>query len=194
RIAKRVLLAFVPAHGSGILHCDLKPANVLFDNDFEPRLCDFGQSRLSDEQNPALGTLYYMAPEQADLRAVPDARWDVYALGAVMYRVLTGAPPYHSDAAAAAVRQGGSLEDRLARYREWLRRSPRPAAHRKVPGVDRGLAEVIDRCLAVDPRKRYANVQAVLTALNERALRRARRPLLVLGVAGPLVLLSVMIG
>ena len=65
------------SHGKGVLHCDLKPANVLLDQDLLPRLADFGQSRLSTEQTPSLGTLFYMAPEQADLNAIPDARWDV---------------------------------------------------------------------------------------------------------------------
>ncbi|HTN00810.1 MAG TPA: serine/threonine-protein kinase, partial [Planctomycetaceae bacterium] len=55
RVATRVCQALVHAHGSGILHCDLKPANVLLDQDQEPRLCDFGQSRLADEQSHALG-------------------------------------------------------------------------------------------------------------------------------------------
>ena len=89
RIATRVCQALVHAHGSGVLHCDLKPANILLDQDFEPRLCDFGQSRLADEHSHSLGTLFYMAPEQADLKAVPDARWDVYALGALIYNMLT---------------------------------------------------------------------------------------------------------
>jgi eukaryotic-like serine/threonine-protein kinase len=86
------------AHGKGILHCDLKPANILLDQDHKPRLADFGQSRLSHEQLPALGTLFYMAPEQANLDAMPDARWDVYALGAILYRMLTGEPPSRTDA------------------------------------------------------------------------------------------------
>ncbi|HIQ21442.1 MAG TPA: serine/threonine protein kinase, partial [Planctomycetes bacterium] len=88
RVFRDVAIGLVHAHGKGVLHCDLKPANILLDQDEKPRLADFGQSRLSREQAPALGTLFYMAPEQADLRAVPDARWDVYALGALLYCML----------------------------------------------------------------------------------------------------------
>ena len=78
---REIAIGLLHAHAKGVLHCDLKPANVLLDQDNKPRIADFGQSRLSHEQTPALGTLFYMAPEQADLKAVPDVRWDVYALG-----------------------------------------------------------------------------------------------------------------
>ncbi len=189
RIVKTVAQALVHAHGSGILHCDLKPANVLLDADYEPRLCDFGQSRLSDEQNPALGTLFYMAPEQADLDAVPDARWDVYALGALLYQMLTGTAPYRSPEAEKRVRETESLSDRLAAYRKILKTSPSPTAHRKMFGVDKRLAEIIDRCLRLNPEKRFPNAQAVLGALHQRDRFRSRRPLIGLGIVGPAFLL-----
>jgi eukaryotic-like serine/threonine-protein kinase len=192
RIAKSVLHALVHAHGSGILHCDLKPANVLLDADFEPRLCDFGQSRLSDEQDPALGTLFYMAPEQADLKAVPDARWDVYALGALLYQMLCGEVPYRTRENEELIRSAETLEERLAAYRQALRESPRPSRHRRTPGVDKRLADIVDRCLAIDPRKRFPNAQAVLDALEARDRHRTRRPLVALGVVGPALLLVAM--
>jgi len=188
---EEVAIGLLHAHGKGVLHCDLKPANVLLDQDDKPRLADFGQSRLSHEQSPALGTLFYMAPEQADLQAVPDARWDVYALGALLYCMLCGAPPYRTAEAAETLRRAADLPERLARYRQMIAAAPRPSAHRRVRGVDSMLAEIIDRCLEPEPEKRYPNVQAVLDALAARRARLARRPAMVLGAVGPALLLLV---
>jgi serine/threonine protein kinase len=187
-----IAVGLVHAHGKGILHCDLKPANILLDQDHKPRLADFGQSRLSKEQSPALGTLFYMAPEQADLQAVPDARWDVYALGAILYCMLTGQPPYRTQAGATEIMSAGHLDERLQRYRRLLTASTRAAAHRSVPGIDAALVEIVDRCLAVKPHARYPNVQAVLDALRARKTKQARRPLLLLGTLGPALVMLVM--
>jgi len=188
---REVAIGLLHAHGKGVLHCDLKPANVLLDQDGKPRLADFGQSRLSHEQTPALGTLFYMAPEQASLEAVPNAAWDVYALGALFYCMLTGAPPHRTSDSDTLLEESSSLEERLARYRKLIEQSPTPRGHRRVAGMDRHLAEIVDRCLAGDPKKRFANVQAVLDALERRRLRRAQLPLLVLGVGAPILLLLV---
>lgn len=189
---RELAVGLVHAHGKGVLHCDLKPANVLLDQDHRPRLADFGQSRLSHEQSPALGTLFYMAPEQADLEAVPDARWDVYALGAIFYCMLTGEPPFRSDQALRQIEQAGDLEQRLMKYRNVLRNAPSPTAHRRVKGIDRALVEIIDRCLAVEPGRRFANVQEILDALYVREASRHRRPLVFSGFVGPVLLLLVM--
>lgn len=179
-IFRDVAKGLVHAHDKGILHCDLKPANVLLDQDRHPRLADFGQSRLTNERSPALGTLFYMAPEQADLKATPDARWDVYALGAVMYRMLTGNPPHRSETGATTVLGTGSLDAQLTAYRSLIETTPPPAVHRKVAGVDAGLAAIVSKCLAANPRHRYPNPQAVLSDLEAWSLRRVRRPLLLL--------------
>lgn len=182
-----IALGLVHAHGKGILHCDLKPANILLDQDWKPRLADFGQSRLSHDQTPALGTLFYMAPEQADLQALPDARWDVYALGALLYCMLTGSPPYRTEQTASLIESSVGVDNQLAQYRKLIFQSGAPRAHRGVPGVDRELADIVERCLRIDPTRRFPNAQAVLDTLGERAARRARRPLLFLGLVGPLL-------
>lgn len=186
-----VAIGLVHAHGKGVLHCDLKPGNILLDQDQKPRLADFGQSRLSHEQTPALGTLFYMAPEQANMTAAPDVRWDVYALGALLYCMLTGGAPHRTEEKTHQVEQASGLKERLAIYRKLVRKGPPPTAHRAVRGVDRALAEIVDRCLAPNPNDRFPNVQAVLDALDTRDLRRARRPTLVLGTIGPALVLLV---
>lgn len=180
------------AHGKGVLHCDLKPANILLDHDWRPRLADFGQSRMSHEQTPSLGTLFYMAPEQADLAASADARWDVYALGAILYTMLVGSPPYRNPEVVETLDSAASLPARLERYREAIYDSPFPKQHHRQRGVDKALYHIVDRCLAKQADQRYANVQQVLEDIARRDSARFRRPLYLLGIVGPLLLLFMM--
>ncbi len=191
---EELAIGLMHLHGKGILHCDLKPGNVLLDPERKPRLADFGQSRLSHEQAPALGTLFFMAPEQADLAAAPDARWDVYALGAMMYCMLTGSPPYRNDQMAQELESSDSLETRLDTYRKLIRSAPKLTEHRKVPGVDRALADIVSRCIAADPKQRFATVQSVIDALRQRKEGIVRRPLMLLGILGPFLVLALMSG
>jgi len=132
-----------------------------------------------------------MAPEQADLHAVPDVRWDVYALGALLYCMLTGSPPHRSESAVTEFETATDLEERLARYRQLIENSPPCNKHRQVPGVDRELADIVDGCLTPRREQRYANVQEVIDALNARDRRKARWPLVLLGFVGPALLLAI---
>ncbi len=195
---EEVAIGVMLVHAKGILHCDLKPSNILLDDELRPRLADFGQSRpiegiegRKDDRSPtpALGTMFFMAPEQADPAAVPDARWDVYALGAVLHTMLEGRPPHHSDEAVTAIRGEPDLARRLARYRQVVRAAPAALPGRK---LDKPLAQILTRCLAVDGRERYSTVQEVLEALRQRREARARRPMVLLGGLGPVLLLAVM--
>ncbi len=179
-------------HGKGILHCDLKPGNVLLDRGGKPRLADFGQARLETDETASLGTLFFMAPEQADTQAVPDQRWDVYGLGALFYCMLTGEPPFYDRQLVDSIDSMDRIQKRLEAYRGALESAPQPVNHRQISGVDRSLADIIDRCIALDPKVRFASIQDILFALRQRELVKTRRPLLVLGLLGPLVLLTAM--
>lgn len=189
RIAAGVTNALVHAHQHGILHCDVKPANVLLDGDFSPRLADFGQSRLSNEQSPALGTLFYMAPEQAALDASPDPRWDVYALGVLLYYMLCGELPFRTPENERRINAETTLEGKLAAYRQIVATSARPNKHRLLRTVDSRLTEIVDRCLALDPGRRFGDASALAEALEARARHRSLRPAIALGIVLPGLLL-----
>ena len=108
--------------------------------------------------------------------------------------MLTGAPPYSGGRATTELRTSKSTRERIERYREIIEESDPPTTHHRVEGVDRSLAEIIDRCLEKNPDKRYENVPQVLEALTARAKRRTQRPLVVFGLLGPLALVLAMAG
>jgi serine/threonine-protein kinase len=147
------------AHHGGIVHRDLKPANILFTLDGTPKVTDFGLARRLEGgagltlSGVLLGTPSYMAPEQArgQSRAIGPAV-DVYALGAILYELLTGRPPFHAETPAETVRQVVVQE-------------PVPPArlNAKVP---RDLETICLKCLQKEPNRRYASASALADDLR----------------------------
>jgi tetratricopeptide (TPR) repeat protein len=146
------------AHQKGIVHRDLKPANVLLTTDGIPKISDFGLARKGDDpgltrSGTAFGTPSYMAPEQArgQTEAIGPAA-DIYALGAILYEMLTGRPPFRAESAAATVLQVIS-ED--------------PAPPSRLNGrVPRDLETVCLKCLQKATPHRYASAQALVDDLK----------------------------
>jgi serine/threonine protein kinase len=159
-------------HNKQMIHCDLKPANVLLDEEGHVKVADFGHSRVLSESGSALGTLFFMAPEQAvmpDLNQPlqPDVRWDIYALGCTAYTMASGHVPHEE--IAGELEDTHELESRLRLYREAIHKQPVPGLFESTKGrVDRDLSAIIGKCMKSNPEERYKTVAEVLKDLKAR--------------------------
>jgi serine/threonine protein kinase/tetratricopeptide (TPR) repeat protein len=158
-IVARLADGLAYAHERGILHQDLKPANVLLADDGTPMLLDFNLAQETKLRGnlPAAhvgGTLPYMAPEQLeafrDGRSNPDPRSDLYALGLILYELLALCLPFPVPP--------GPLDERVSRMIADRRRGP-PDVRRGNAGVSPAVAAVVCRCLQADPARRYQSAR-----------------------------------
>lgn len=168
RLMLQVCEGLEHAHATGIIHCDVKPANILIDRAGRAKLADFGIARLLDEQSQsingkgAFGTPLYSAPEQFRGGAAVDARTDVYGVGASLYHMVTGSPPFMEP-------------DYANLMRAHLSKAVMSPDH-MVKELSVGISQIIEKALAKSPQDRYQRVTDLIVDL--RAVFNGESPVL----------------
>ncbi len=161
QLMAKVARAVEYAHSRGVLHRDLKPGNILLDDRGEPLVSDFGLAKLLDANNDltrsltTFGTAGFIAPEQAGGAAADfTAAADVYSLGAVLFNVLTGRPPFLGSNPVSVIRKASETQA--------------PKLRSLAPSLDRDLETICARCLERDPKARYQSAGNLAADLERR--------------------------
>ena len=165
-IARQICAGLREAHAQGIVHRDLKPANVMLDRKSNVKIMDFGIARMIQRDGPKTGTIVgtpaYMAPEQAELKPV-SAGTDIYALGLLLYEMITGVAAFSGDTpVAVALKQ---IQVYPKRPRELM------------PQLSGAIDKVIMKCLQKDPARRFQSVDQLEMALVKASKARPLSPL-----------------
>ncbi len=157
RIFRLITEAVAYAHDRGVIHCDLKPENVMLNIQGQPILTDFGIAKFIRGErltstDAILGTPYYMSPEQSTGRGKIDARTDVYALGVLLYELTTGKLPFDGETYMSIVFKHVN--------------EPAPPPRTINPDLPEAVEQIIQKAMAKDPDQRYASAQELLTAVE----------------------------
>jgi len=159
RLMAKVARAIDYAHGKGILHRDLQPGNILLDENGEPMVSDFGLAKWLDQSSDltrtleTLGTPGYIAPEQTECPSDKlTCAADLYSLGAILFYLLTGRPPFVGPNVLYVIHQAAAI--------------PAPRLRSLAPSLDRDLEIIVARCLESDPRGRYQSAGALAEDLE----------------------------
>jgi len=167
RVLRSAALAVHHAHEHGVLHRNLKPSNVLVDAGGEPHVTDFGEAKKTGSEGgrssslfsgKVVGTPSYMSPEQAEARNDVDRRTDVYSLGAVLYEMITGRPPF---------RAGSSVADLVRIVQSPIVPPSRVTPEGGAPGGDAAIDAICLRALDKDRGLRFSTAKAFADALTD---------------------------
>lgn len=154
--AMQIAEGLAKAHEAGIVHRDVKPANVMVTDEGRVKIVDFGLAKMQDvsltRAGVALGTAAYMSPEQTRGEAV-DARTDLWALGAVLYEMLTGERPFRGESAQAVIYA--------------IRNDDPTPMDRRSDQVPAALQAIVERCLTKGPRERYQTAEELRAELRQ---------------------------
>lgn len=164
-VGMQITEALTHAYDCGVIHRDIKPANVLIDGDGRVKLTDMGLAKAKTDltltrDGATVGTPQYISPEQARNPRDVDVRSDLYSLGASLFHMATGQPPFRGETIGELISQ--VLHD------------PAPSAHDLDPTISEGLSLVIRKLLSKDPGLRYQNPRELLEDLQR--VRRQERP------------------
>jgi class 3 adenylate cyclase len=162
KIAQQICAGLREAHMQGVVHTDLKPANIMMDRSGSVKIMDFGIAQplqgAAQGTSAPCGTPAYMAPEQVEFKRL-DARTDIYALGVLLYEMVTGWPPFEGDTPTAVA----------AKQVRQIPAHPREIA----PALPVDAEAVILKCLEKEPAKRFQTVDELWAALRQTEPRHA---------------------
>jgi serine/threonine-protein kinase len=155
KLMERVCSGLDYAHQNGIVHRDIKPGNVLLDNNKRPYICDFGVARVDTstltQSGTAVGTPSYMSPEQVIGKKI-DKRSDIFSIGCILYEILTGRRPFEAESITTVI------------YK-IINEEP-PAISELKKGLPAGFEKIVTKALAKDPNDRYQNCKQLAEDLR----------------------------
>ena len=166
KIVRQIAAALAHAHAAGIIHRDIKPANILLRKDGTALLTDMGLARAVSDEEAAnitragytVGTVDFMAPEQARNSKAADVRSDLYSLGCTWFHMLTGKAPFHE----------GDLTNKLRAHAQ----SPPPDPRGLRPEIPAGIVAVLQRLMSKKPEDRYQSAELLIRELDRPTLCR----------------------